>query len=42
MLVPGSISVRGVSALLSDDVVSGINFGFSMLTVALSITGMTN
>ncbi len=37
VLVPGSIGVRGVKALMDDDVVSGIQFGFSMLTIALSI-----
>jgi uncharacterized membrane protein YjjB (DUF3815 family) len=37
LLVPGSIGVKGVKSLMEDDVVSGIQFGFSMLTIALSI-----
>jgi Na+/H+-dicarboxylate symporter len=36
-LVPGSVGVRGVKALMENDIVSGIQFGFSMLTIALSI-----
>jgi uncharacterized membrane protein YjjB (DUF3815 family) len=40
MLVPGSVGVRGVAAvLLSNDVVSGLNFTFQMMFIALSITG---
>lgn len=37
VLVPGSVGVRGVKALMENDIVSGIQFGFSMLTIALSI-----
>ena len=37
MLVPGSVGLRGVNALLQNDTVSGTQFGFSMLVVALSI-----
>jgi len=35
--VPGSVGVRGVKALMENDVVSGIQFGITMLTVALAI-----
>jgi len=38
MLVPGSIGVRGVSSMFANDVVSGIQFGFQMLVIGLSIT----
>jgi hypothetical protein len=31
------VGVRGVKALMENDIVSGIQFGFSMLTIALSI-----
>eukprot|EP00047_Mylnosiga_fluctuans_P010761 m.17802 g.17802 ORF g.17802 m.17802 type:complete len:497 (-) comp3276_c0_seq2:334-1824(-) len=37
VLVPGSVGLRGVNALLQNDAVSGIQFGFSMLLIALSI-----
>jgi len=37
VLVPGSVGVRGVKALMENDVVSGIQFGITMLTVALAI-----
>ena len=40
MLVPGSVGVRGVSTMLiSNDIVSGLNFTFQMMFIALSITG---
>jgi uncharacterized membrane protein YjjB (DUF3815 family) len=38
ILVPGSIGVRGVEYLFLNDVISGINFGFQMIAVALGIT----
>lgn len=38
MLVPGGIGVKGVTALLTDDVLSGMGFVFDMLVVGLSIT----
>lgn len=38
MLVPGTIGVRGVTALIGDDVVVGVQFGFEMFIIALSIT----
>ncbi len=38
MLVPGSVGVRGVAAVMDDNIVSGIQFGFTMLTIALSIS----
>jgi len=38
MLVPGSVSVRGVEAMMAGDYVSGINFAWEVLIVALSIT----
>jgi len=37
VLVPGAVGVRGVKSLMDNDIVSGIQFGFSMLTIALSI-----
>jgi uncharacterized membrane protein YjjP (DUF1212 family) len=37
VLVPGSVGLRGVNALLQDDTVSGVKFGFNMLLIALSI-----
>jgi uncharacterized membrane protein YjjB (DUF3815 family) len=37
MLVPGSVGLRGVTALLQQNTVSGVQFGFSMLLIALSI-----
>ncbi len=37
MLVPGSVGLRGINALLESDTVSGVQFGFSMLLIALSI-----
>ncbi|CAI5961899.1 unnamed protein product [Closterium sp. NIES-65] len=38
LLVPGGIGVRGVAAILNQDVMSGIGFVFEMLTVGLAIT----
>ncbi len=38
MLVPGGISVRGATALLSNNVVDGLSFGFVMLVTGLSIS----
>jgi hypothetical protein len=38
LLVPGGIGVRGVEAMLKDDVLSGMGFVFNMLVVGLSIT----
>ncbi len=37
LLVPGSIGVRGVRAFFSQDVISGVQFTFQMMTVGLSI-----
>lgn len=38
LLVPGGIGVQGVTAMLGDDVLSGMGFVFDMVIVALSIT----
>lgn len=38
ILVPGGIGVRGVTNILSDNIVQGIGFSFQMITIALSIT----
>lgn len=38
LLVPGGIGVRGVEAMLKDDVLSGMGFVFNMMVVGLSIT----
>jgi len=38
LLVPGSIGVVGVGFLISNDIISGITFGFRMIIIALSIT----
>jgi len=38
LLVPGSIGLKGVSAFIIDkNVVQGMQFGFNMLIIALSI-----
>jgi len=37
MLVPGSIGVKGVSAFFDNDAISGITFGFEVVTIGLSI-----
>ena len=38
LLVPGGIGVQGVTAMLGDDVLSGMGFVFDMVIVGLSIT----
>ncbi|KAH7440511.1 hypothetical protein KP509_04G111000 [Ceratopteris richardii] len=38
LLVPGGLGVLGVTAMLQDDVLSGMGFVFKMLVVGLSIT----
>ncbi len=37
ILVPGSIGFRSLSALLAEDVVSGLSAGFSMMVIAFSL-----
>ncbi len=37
ILVPGSIGFRSLSALLAEDLVSGLSAGFSMITIAFSL-----
>ncbi len=37
ILVPGSIAVRGVTALLQNDIDTGIQFAFNMIVIALAI-----
>lgn len=38
LLVPGGIGVKGVRAMLHDDILSGMGFVFNMVVVGLSIT----
>lgn len=38
LLVPGGLGVQGITAMLQDDVLSGMGFVFKMLVVGLSIT----
>ncbi|MCO5570735.1 hypothetical protein L7F22_062101 [Adiantum nelumboides] len=38
LLVPGGLGVQGITAMLDDDVLSGMGFVFRMLVVGLSIT----
>ena len=38
LLVPGGIGVQGVTAMIGDDVLSGMGFVFDMVMVGLSIT----
>ena len=41
LLLPGGLGFRSLSALLAADVVSGIQSGFTMLLIALSlVTGL--
>ncbi|KAL6059641.1 hypothetical protein QOT17_014083 [Balamuthia mandrillaris] len=37
LLVPGSMGLKGVASLLQNEVVEGINFGFKMIVISLSI-----
>ncbi|KAJ4458536.1 putative Pheromone-regulated membrane protein 10 [Paratrimastix pyriformis] len=37
MLVPGSVGVKGVTAMVTNDMVNGMQFGVSMFTVAISL-----
>lgn len=38
LLVPGGLGVQGITAMLQDDVLSGMGFVFKMVVVGLSIT----
>ncbi|KAI5064380.1 hypothetical protein GOP47_0021050 [Adiantum capillus-veneris] len=38
LLVPGGLGVQGITAMLQDDVLSGMGFVFKMLVIGLSIT----
>jgi len=38
LLLPGSVGVKGVTAMMSDDVISGIQFTFQMFVTAMCIT----
>eukprot|EP00898_Chlorokybus_atmophyticus_P001231 jgi/Chlat1/2108/Chrsp17S02705 len=38
ILVPGGVGVRGVEAMLEQNIISGLSFGFDMLMVGMSIT----
>lgn len=38
LLVPGGLGVKGVEAILTSDVISGMSFMFDMFIVGLSIT----
>jgi len=38
MLVPGGLGVKGATALVSGDLVSGVAFGLNMLVIGMSIS----
>ncbi|RKP17952.1 hypothetical protein ROZALSC1DRAFT_30294 [Rozella allomycis CSF55] len=38
VLVPGSLGIRGVSAFFDKEIQNGVNFGFEMIIIAVSIS----